>query len=175
LDSQNPLAQMMMGIPMMMAAFMQQQQQNNPVTRTRPLERHHTRKTSLSIIPSSDDAPTDFESTDYPLVSDWLKGIDDHASRGRDNQNYLQWANPLQIEGYLRLDDIGQLSQKDLCETCDGMNAGTARRLLGFAKQDVEHLDKESHRAHKHSRKFYSPRGCFNSPLIHITTYIYLQ
>ena len=146
-----------MGIPMMMAAFMQQQQngQNHPVTPTWTFERRHTRKTSLSIIPSSDDAPTDLESTtDYPLISDWLKGLDDHTTRGRDVQNYFQWASPLRTEGYLRLDDLRQLSQKDLRESCYGMNAGTARRLLGFAKEDVEHLDKESHRAHKCSCKF---------------------
>jgi hypothetical protein len=151
------MTQMMMGIPMMMAAFMQQQQQNSqnhPVTPNRAYERHHTRKTSLSVIPSSDDAPTDLESTDYPLISDWLKGLDDHATRGRDHQNYFQWSSPIRAEGYLRLDDLQHLSQKDFRETCDGMNAGTARRLLGFAKEDVEHLDKESHRAHKRSRKF---------------------
>jgi hypothetical protein len=144
------MAQMMMGIPMMMAVMMQQQQQqNHPVAPT--FEQRHSRKTSLTIIPSSDDAPN-FESTDYPLLSDWLKCVDDHPTRGRDHQDYLQWAIPLRTEGYLQLDDFQQLSQKDLRETCDGMNAGTAQRLLGFAKEDVEHLEKESHRAHKHSR-----------------------
>ena len=142
----------MMGIPMMMAAIMQQQNsQNHPVTPT--IERHHTWKTSLSIIPSSNDMPN-LKSTDYPLLSNWLKGVDDHPTWGRDHQDYFQWASPLWTEGYLRLDDLQQLSQKDLHETCDGMNAGTAQRLLGFAKEDIEHLDKESHRAHKHSRKF---------------------
>ena len=143
----------MMGIPMMMAALMQQQQQqqNHPVAPT--FEQCHARKTSLTIVPSSDDAPN-LESTDYPLLSDWLKGVDDHPTRGRDHQDYCQWAIPLRAEGYLRLDDFQQLSQKDLRETCDGMNTGTARRLLGFAKEDVECLDKESHRARKHSHQF---------------------
>jgi len=144
------MAQMMMGIPMMMATLMQQQQ-NHPATPT--FEQRHARKTSLTIVPSSDDAPN-FESTDYPLLSDWLKGVDDHPMRGRDHQDYFQWAIPLRTEGYLRLDDFQQLSQKDLCETCGGMNTGTARRLLGFAKEDVERLDKESHRARKRSRQF---------------------
>jgi hypothetical protein len=100
MDSQNPMAQMMMGIPMMMAAFMQQQNSQNkpqPITPTRAFEQHHTRKTSLSIISSSDDTPTDLdsESTDYPIISDWLKGLDDHMTQGRDHQNYFQWASPL--------------------------------------------------------------------------------
>jgi hypothetical protein len=72
-DPQNQMAQMMMGIPMMMAALMQQQQQNHPVAPT--FEQRHAQKTSLTIIPSSDDAPN-LKSTNYPLLSDWLKGVD---------------------------------------------------------------------------------------------------
>lgn len=184
------MAQMMMGFPMMMAAasamMQQQQQQNYPATPTFEKHPSHARKTSLSIIPSSDDnypaTPTfkkcpshhgharktsltsiipssddipdfDSESPDYPLLFDWLKGVDEHPTRGRDKQDYPQWAIPLQAEGYLRLDDFQQLSAKDLRETCDGMNAGTARRLISFAKEDVERLDKESRRARKRSRQ----------------------
>ena len=89
---QNQMAQMMMGIPMMMAILMQQQQKNHPIAPT--FEQHHARKTSLTIAPSSDDAPN-LESTNYLLLSDWLKGVDDHPTQGRDHQDYVQWAMPL--------------------------------------------------------------------------------
>ena len=73
MDLQTSLAQMMMGIPMMMAPFMQQQQsgQNHPFTPIQTFEWHHTWKTSLSIILSSNDAPIGAKSTtSYPLISD---------------------------------------------------------------------------------------------------------
>ena len=57
---------------MMMATLMQQQQKNHPVAPT--FEQCHAQKASLTIVPSFDDPPNlKFESTDYPLLSDWLK------------------------------------------------------------------------------------------------------
>ncbi|KAF8509016.1 hypothetical protein BU17DRAFT_70602 [Hysterangium stoloniferum] len=88
---------------------------------------------------------------DYPTLEQWLGSLDVHSLRGRDNQNYSRF-HPLFIEqGFLRLDDLADLSGKDLLDLFEqhGMNAGTANRLIRWAKEDstilsVEPLRKKS-------------------------------
>ena len=142
------MGMMMSGMAKEWMGMMQPQAQSQQVSDQRPV-----RKSSLTIIPSSDDSP-DFTGTDYPWLNDWLRDLDEHATRGQDQQNYIQWASFLTAEGYIWLDDFQQIKSEELRQICDGMNRGTASRLLAYAKEDVERLDKESRRARKRTREF---------------------
>jgi hypothetical protein len=126
--------------------------QENSAALQQVSNQHPVRKSSLPTIPSSDDGP-DF-TTNYPWFDDWLRDLDEHAMQGQDQQNYLQWASFLMAEGYIQLDDFQQIKSEELHQICEGMNRGTASRLLAYTKEDVERLDKESRRACKHTREF---------------------
>jgi hypothetical protein len=145
----NPMimGMMMSGMAKEWMGLMQPQAQLQQVSDQCPV-----RKSSLPIIPSSDDSP-DF-TTDYPRLNDWLRDLDEHATRGRDQQNYIQWASFLMAEGYIRLDDFQQIKSEELHQICEGMNRGTASRLLAYTKEDIERLDKENRRARKRTREF---------------------
>lgn len=114
---------------------------------------HHSRKTSLSVIPSSDDFPDLALDVDYPLLSEWLSSLDAHPTRGRDQLAYVQWTNPLRLEGFLRLNDIHGLSCTEMQEVCEGMKKGMAARILGFAREDVKALESKCRHASKRARQ----------------------
>jgi hypothetical protein len=76
----------------------------------------------------------------YPDTKTWLEMCDSDLVRGRDSENYAQYAGPLIDKRLLRLDDIVDLRLEELQGFCVGMEVGTARRVLRFAQEDVAKL-----------------------------------
>jgi hypothetical protein len=76
----------------------------------------------------------------YPEMKGWLEYCDRNLVRGRDAENYTQFADALVSKRLLRLDDLDGLQIGELQALCPGMELGTARRLLRFAHEDVETL-----------------------------------
>jgi len=63
--------------------------------------------------------------TDYPQLEDWLRDLDEHATRGQDQQNYLRWASFLMAEGvYSAWWFPNKFKSKELCQIRKGMNQG---------------------------------------------------
>ena len=83
----------------------------------------------------------------YPNVQSWLTYCDKHLIQGCDGENYVKYAHALVTKCILHLDDIAGLEHMELQQFCDGMETGTARRLLHFALEDVEAL-KQGHDLH---------------------------
>jgi hypothetical protein len=79
----------------------------------------------------------------YPGMKVWLDSCDSHVIRGRDGENYAQYAGALLGQRFLRLDDFVELQVAELQAICGDMELGTARRLLHFAQKDVAKLKKE--------------------------------
>lgn len=93
-------------------------------------------------------APADFDDNPgiYPRISDWLNDLD-QGPRGEDGQNFVQYANVLERNGYCRIFQIadeakGQSGAHDLVGLCEGMTLGIAKLLIKYAKIDCDAIQK---------------------------------
>ncbi|KDQ12918.1 hypothetical protein BOTBODRAFT_34061 [Botryobasidium botryosum FD-172 SS1] len=82
---------------------------------------------------------------DFPRVSEWLQSLD-NSKRGRDGQNFAQYAKALEVAGYLRIDSLDNpvhvTSQKIINLT--GMLPGYADNILKWVVIDIAKLRKAS-------------------------------
>lgn len=99
-------------------------------------------------IASSDPIEEAEDPTLFPKLEGWLRELD-QGKRGADNRCFLQYAIPLEANGFSRifqLADKDMISSTDLISMCPGMNQGTASLLLGYAREDTEKIRKREAR-----------------------------
>ena len=78
----------------------------------------------------------------FPLLVDWLKGLDE-GPRGVDNCNFAQYTQRFIEEEFLRVCDITDLSAKEIIQICPGMMTGTALKIVKYAQQDTAAIKKQ--------------------------------
>jgi hypothetical protein len=145
---------MQFGFPMgfMMAKEMFSLLRSDSPPRHRKSRRRSPSLSDSSPAKASSDDQRDTHTINYPLLSDWLKALDEHPLRGQDKRGYIQWAEPLNNEDYVRLSDIHGLNAEALRAICPGMKQGTAKRILDFVKEDMTELER-SQRDRKRARR----------------------
>jgi hypothetical protein len=106
----------------------------------------------ISDPAGSDDTeagPTNIQvAISYPLVSDWLAGLNSDEMRNRDNIPYAAYTEKLIDNGILRLDDLTRFSPTEL-STLACMNIGTAARIADWAKADKSSLEGQERKGKK--------------------------
>jgi len=99
--------------------------------------------TQASALPPFDD-----EDLDFPRVSEWLAALDD-SKRGRDGQNFAQYARALESAGYLRIDSLdnpAQVTSQKLMELTE-MLSGHADNILKWVVLDISKIRAEAKNA----------------------------
>ncbi|KAH9918678.1 uncharacterized protein B0H18DRAFT_1030368 [Fomitopsis serialis] len=107
--------------------------------------RSRRRRASLDI---SDDEPVQ---VDYPTMYEWLLGLDNDPYRGRDQLQFVGWAQALWEQRIARLDDFHLLTEEQLQQYFE-MPLGIALQLKKWAREDVAELQRRARRATKRLR-----------------------
>ncbi|KZV59204.1 hypothetical protein PENSPDRAFT_446711 [Peniophora sp. CONT] len=96
-------------------------------------------------IPGSDPIEDDAEDPSaFPLLTEWLAGLDQHPQRGIDQHNFGQFADEFTQKKYYRILDLEDKSAKDIrLSICPGMVEGTADKLARYIKQDLAAIRKK--------------------------------
>ena len=79
----------------------------------------------------------------YPLVSEWLRDLARHTTRGSDNIDYTIFCDKFAEHEIRHLDDLALFEPSELANLA-GMKAGMAKCLLNWAVMDKEQLDKDA-------------------------------
>lgn len=96
-----------------------------------------------SVLPSIDD-----DDLDFPRVSEWLQSVD-KSKRGRDGQNFVQYARALEAAGYLRIDSLdnpARVTEQTLVGIT-GMLPGYAANILKWVVVDITKLRLQAQRS----------------------------
>lgn len=82
------------------------------------------------------------DEVDYPLLSDWLKQLDDHPKRGRDQFNYAKYTADFTRRSFIRLNQIADtnLVTVDNLMSWFGIEPGVGGNILRYASEDVKRL-----------------------------------
>lgn len=76
---------------------------------------------------------------DYPMIGEWLQGLDSHPIRGRDKRNFSTYAWQFDNEGFRRIDELINVTAENLKEWF-GMDRGTAMKVVQYVATDVKRL-----------------------------------
>lgn len=88
----------------------------------------------------------------FPPIKDWLASLDSHPTRSEADNSvyYRQHAPAFKDAGLTRLDDLLDVNEiAQLRELVNGLNWGTAKRLLKFVKEDAKELTSAAKRARR--------------------------
>ncbi|KAG6380462.1 hypothetical protein JVT61DRAFT_8607 [Boletus reticuloceps] len=97
----------------------------------------HTDATSLCSI---DDIPL----ARIPSISTWLKSLDDHEERGKDEIGFTQFAHIFKQEGFFRISQLsGEFMSRDELQGMLNVPRGIALLIMQYAKQDLRKLASE--------------------------------
>ncbi|KAJ7058311.1 hypothetical protein C8F01DRAFT_1303732 [Mycena amicta] len=78
------------------------------------------------------------DSIEYPLLKDWLPGLDQHHRRGCDDHNFAQFLQPLLDNGYKRINQLLGESHEELQKLCPELKQGVAKLLVKYITKDCE-------------------------------------
>ena len=75
----------------------------------------------------------------FPPLQEWFAGIDNHPQRGAHGDEYSQYSYTFELQGLKTLLDLEGLKPSNFFEHF-GISESSARRLLKFAKEDIQSI-----------------------------------
>ncbi|KAJ6462564.1 hypothetical protein C8R45DRAFT_1220539 [Mycena sanguinolenta] len=81
-----------------------------------------------------------------PCLDDWLRSLDDDPGRGRHGQDFYGYCAKFKNNDMYDLTDLEELTSDELVKLLD-CSLGVAKRLVKYAKEDLDSLAKKVKRA----------------------------
>ncbi|KAF8433193.1 hypothetical protein L210DRAFT_3649851 [Boletus edulis BED1] len=108
---------------------------------TSPTFSNATTPTDAMFLCSIDNIPL----ARIPSIFTWLKSLDDHKERGKDEISFTQFAHIFKQEGFFRLSQLsGEFMSRDELQGMLNVPRGIALLIMQYAKQDLQKLALET-------------------------------
>ncbi|KAF8137587.1 hypothetical protein EV363DRAFT_1446409 [Boletus edulis] len=108
---------------------------------TSPTFSNATTSTDAMSLCSIDNIPL----ARIPSIFTWLKSLDDHEERGKDEIGFTQFAHIFKQEGFFRLSQLsGEFMSRDELQGMLNVPRGIALLIMQYAKQDLRKLALET-------------------------------
>lgn len=117
---------------------------SHPYPHMSPPNKRHMHD-AMSSEPELDHHEERKKKPEFPMIASWLLRLDSDPERGVDNREFGSFAAKFDQHRFIRIDELLTCQPDELVTLCN-MPAGTAKKLLEHAQEDVRKVKKDAKR-----------------------------